>query len=352
MKDRFRSLLPAPSGPFIGPPLTITAQVMADRARRDAMPLRAPRGGFYTAERHPDVLRRQYSDLLQFTSNPAGAPLPVVVVYGLLVLVTLGMALAGWFIAPYALGTSTGVVQGASGAANSALPVVGALVGAVVAVVSIWWFFLRNRGGTAFTTSGNAMWESVYSLARITQVAYRNPAGQDVEKGAVDAERVAVRRCRAWLMRMAFADRQEGVFVSNDIADTDRPASSLGDSFLRGAIRIETTNDLSQITHPSQLYDGVPLSGKWLGVNSTRWFVALREPIEVGKESAEYEASSDPAEAMRRRLVGNAGFWMLAAGFVVGLMILLNGGDTERPAPDPVDRTPGKTAEAVIGEQE
>ena len=69
----------------------------------------------------------------------------------------------------------------------------------------------------------------------------------------------------------------------------------------------------------------MPLSGKWLGVNSTRWFVALREPIEVGKESAEYEPSSEPTEAMRRRLVGNAGFWMLAAGFVVGLMILLNG---------------------------
>ena len=77
-------------------------------------------------------------------------------------------------------------------------------------------------------------------------------------------------------------------------------------------------------------------------MNSTRWFVALREPIDVGRETAEYETVETLEKTWRRRLVGNAGFWILAGGFVVGLMILLNGSSE---APPPLeDRTP---AEAV-----
>ena len=99
--------------------------------------------------------------------------------------------------------------------------------------------------------------------------------------------------------------------------------------------------DLSKITGPAGLYDGRPLTGRWMGVNSIRWFVALREPIVTGKETAEYDNGGGLGTVRRRRLIGNYGFWMLAAGFVVGLLIFFNQLDVQEKEPEPVDRDPG-----------
>ena len=263
--------------------------------------------------------------------------MPAAAVFAALAVLAAGLGAAGWFIAPFAMGASSGVVEGAGGAAHPLAGPLGAVAGLMLAVL-VGWFYLRSKPTSA--GSGGAIWQQVYAVARVTQVEYRNPAGRLVDENAVDAERVVVRRMRTWLMRMAFADRQEGVFVRGE-------TPLLGNAFLRGEIRLETTKDLSKITGPAGLYDGRPLTGRWMGVNSIRWFVALREPIVTGKETAEYDMVEDWEQSARRRLIGNYGFWMLAAGFVVGLLIFFNQLDVQEKEPEPVDRTPATAAAEV-----
>ena len=340
MKARWAALrMKAANGQSpIGPPWMMTASEMAERARNDPTPLRAPKGGTFTAERYPEVLRRQYRELLEFTSAGAGgASAPPWLVYGACAVLVVVLAAAGWFVAPIALGMSTGVVKVAGGAAGGYAPALGGLLGLLVGAGLTWYF--RRSSGIALG-NGDSVWRQVYAVARITQIEYRNPGGRLVNENAVDAERVVVRRLRTWLMRMAFADREEGVFVSGGLP-------LLGDAFLNGEIRIETARDLSRITHPRDLYDGRPLTGRWMGVNSIRWFVGLREPIVTGKETAEYDAVEDWEQSARRRLIGNYGFWMMAAGFVVGLLIFFNQLDVQEKDPEPVDRTPSTAAAEV-----
>ena len=341
MKQLWSSPGPKPSSTsaFIGPPWIRTAGQMAERARNDPMPLRGPGGGTFTAERYPEVLRRQHEELQEFTSGTGGRPLPAAAVYAALALLAVGLGAAGWFIAPVAMGASSDVVEGAGGAAHPLAGPLGAVAGIMLAVL-VAWFYRRSDPASARSGSGGSMWQQVYAVARITQVEYRNPAGRLVDETAVDAQRVVVRRMRTWLMRMAFADRQEGVFVRGE-------APLLGNAFLRGEIRLETAKDLSRITGPADLYDGRPLTGRWMGVNSIRWFVALREPIVTGKETAEYDMVEDWEQSARRRLIGNYGFWMLAAGFVVGLLIFFNQLDVQEKEPEPVDRTPATAAAEV-----
>ena len=321
--------------PFIGPVLKLTAEQMAERARKDPMPLRAPRGGEFTAERHPEVLRRQHRELMEFTSQGKGESSGLGVC-AFCVILALVLGAAGWFIAPVATGMGTGLVQGAASSMAIYASVAGALVGLAAAAGIGWSLFWRTGAGVQL--GGGSMWEQVYALARVTQVEYRNPAGRVVDEKAADAERFVVRRFRAWLMRMAFADRQEGIFVTSE--------PLLGDVFLRGNIRLETTRDLSKITHPGELYDGRTLTGRWRGVNSRSWFVSLREPIEVGRETAEYDSEETNEQWLRRQLVGNLGVWIMVVGFIVGLVVLLNVLDSgETTKPDPVDRTPPAAVE-------
>ena len=324
----------AKAPPFTGPVLRLTAGQMAERARTDPMPLRAPKGGEFTAARHPEVLRRQHRELMEFTSQANGASSGLGV-YALCAVLALALGLAGWFAAPLAMGMRTGVVQGAGGAGATGASVAGVLVGLALAAGVSWFLFWRS--GANIALGGDSLWEQVYALARVTQVEYRNPAGRMVDEDAVDAERIVVRRYRTWLMRMAFADRQEGVFVTSG-----KPP--LGDTFLNGNIRLETAKDLSKVTHPRELYDGRPLTGRWRGVNSKSWFVSLREPIEVGKETAEYDSEESREQWLRRQLVGNLGIWIMVVGFTVGMLVLFNVLDSTPARSDPVDRTPASSA--------
>ena len=320
--------------PFVGPtplhhPVSgLPARVLADKARLDPIPLRDRGGGYYAAERHPDVLYRQYQLLESFApSGSAGGSLPrwIPVAIGLLLAVVL--AFVGWEVAPAILGG--GAVKGSGGLTQVVMPYVGLGVGALCGVGL--GFLMMAIFGRAPTGD---MWPKVYARARISQVKYVDAESRDCDENDVGAVRVVVRRMRTWLMRMVFADRQEGIFVPTE---DWKPGLDL---FREGDIRIETTADLSAISHPSELYSGRPLSGVWRGVNSVRWWVQLREPIEAGKETAIYDGGEE--ENRNRRLIGNAGFWMLAAGILVGLVIFFNALDSsqegERSAP--VDRTP------------
>ena len=320
--------------PFVGPtplhhPVSgLPARVLADKARRDPIPLRDRGGGYYAAERHPDVLYRQYQLLESFApSGAAGGSLPrwIPVAIGLLLAVVL--AFVGWEVAPAILGG--GAVKGSGGLTQVVMPYVGLGVGALCGVGL--GFLMLSIFGRAPTGD---MWPKVYARARISQVKYVDAESRPCDENDVGAVRVVVRRMRTWLMRMVFADRQEGIFVPTE---DWKPGMDL---FREGDIRIETTADLSAISHPSELYSGRPLSGVWRGVNSVRWWVQLREPIEAGKETAIYDGGEE--ENRNRRLIGNAGFWMLAAGILVGLVIFFNALDTsqEGQRSAPVDRTP------------
>ena len=326
--DFFRKL-----PPLIGPLLPenkdggLSASVLAERARHDPMPLREQSGGYYTAERHPDVLFRQFQLLEQFASSGnVGGSLPrwVAVVFGLIAGGVL--ALAGWSMAPSLLGF--GGVQGSGGLMQAVIPYIGAVAGGACGVGG--GVFLQRMFGRAPTGD---MWPRVYAKARVSQVAYVTPEGYPCEEDDLGAQRFVVRRMRTWLMRMAFADRQQGIFVPT--ADW-KPGMDL---FRDGEIRLETTADLSAWSHPSELYSGRPLGCTWRGVNSVRWWVQLNEPIEAGKETAIYDAG--PEGQQRNRLIGNAGFWILAAGLLIGLLIFFNAMDSANQSAAPVDRTPG-----------
>ena len=324
--------------PFIGPVLpqatigAMAASVLAQVARSDPMPLRDQAGGYYTAEKHPDILHRQYQLVEQFAPSGGGTgsmPRWVAVAVGIAAALILGIV--GFSLAPGILGASG--VAGSGGSTQQIAPYIGLALGvALGAGLGLMMLVFFGRAPTG------QMWPKVYAKARISQVAYVDPDGRPCDRDAIGAERVVIRRMRTWLQRMAFADRQQGIFVQTAKWKPDM------DLFRDGEIRLETTKDLSQWTHPSILYDGEPLGGNWRGVNSVRWWVQLREPIETGKETAIYDSGPEGQE--RRRLIGNAGFWILAAGLIIGMIIFFNAMDASRQAenPDPVDRTPATPA--------
>ena len=331
LKERFRK-----KEPFIDPlpphdlVIGLPGATLAQQAREDPLPLRDRSGGYYTAERHPGVLFRQFQQVEQFASSgEISGSLPRWIPMAFGVVLAGVLAAVGWGIAPEIVGSGT--VKGSGGMAQMVVPYVGCGLG--VAVGLGIGFLVLSMFGRAPTED---MWPRVYARARISQVRYVDADGRPCDEDDVGAERLVVRRMRTWLMRMAFADRQEGIFVNSE---DWKPGMDL---FRHGDIRIETTADLSSISDPSFLYDGRRLSGEWRGVNSVRWWVQLREPIEAGKETDIYDGGEEAAR--NRRLIGNAGFWMLAAGIIVGLMIFFNALDTSEAVknPAPVDRTPAE----------
>ena len=101
-----------PASAFIGPPWIKTAGQMADRARNDPMPLRGPSGGTFTAERYPEVLRRQHEELLEFTSGAGGRPMPAAAVFAALAVLAAALARRAGSLLPLQWGRVAALSKG------------------------------------------------------------------------------------------------------------------------------------------------------------------------------------------------------------------------------------------------
>ena len=318
---------------FIGPRLPLTLTTVAARARNDSWPLRGPKGGRLTAEGYPEVLLRQVEEFEEMFGSGGAGGLPRWLVYAGLAALALVLAGVGYVAAPMAMGVSSGAVAGAGSTTDTAAPYAGAVVGLLLGAGVAVWAVLASRRTDA-STGGDSDFEKVYARARITQVEYRDDAGQPVGPEEPAARRHVVRRMLTYLRREAFADRQQGVFVG-------APGMSRDKRFRNGDIRLETTKDLSRLVGPQDLYDAQPLSGRWRGMGSIRWYVALRDPIETGMYAREYDQDSDTNGAFRRALTKNYGLWVLLGCIVAGLLLffatLEAGSEAEEGLPD---RTP------------
>ena len=336
-----------------GPAIPLTLKEIAERARADTMPLRGPEGGYYAADRHPAILARQLEEFEEAFGEANTAALPKWVVLTGLALLTLILAGAGFFLVPIGLGLQGGVVRGAGGALQEVGPWAGIAVGLIIGLGVSWWLY-RAQGVSA--QSNNAAWDLVYAAARITQVKFLDRLGNPVDEGTQGATRIPVRRMRTYLKRAAFADHQE-VFVTASFKDGKKKGKGKENEqrrFRTGEIRLETTTELTLVERPNNLYDGKALSGRWRGVNSIRWFVALKYPLETGLVALQYQSNEDLKSAARRFFVSTYGWWVLLVCVIGGLVMFFTvldyqkggGGNTAEEVPDrtitaPREQTPG-----------
>ena len=301
-----------------GPAIPLTLKEIADRARADPMPLRGPDGGYYAADRHPAILARQLAEFEDAFGEADTAALPKWVVLTGLALLTLVLAGAGFFLLPMFLGLQGGVVQGAGGLAQGVGPWAGIAVGLIMGLgVSVWLY--RIQGISA--QSNDIAWDTVYAPARITQVIFLDRLGNPVPEDSPGAKRIPVRRMRTHLKRAAFADRQEVFVTASDGEGKKKGRDSAQRRFRTGEIRLETTRDLTQVQRPNDLYDGKALTGRWRGVNSLRWFVALKYPLETGLVALQYQKNEDLRSAARRFFVSTYGWWVLLVCVIGGLVM-------------------------------
>ena len=343
LRKLFQPPAPGPnSSKFIGPRLPVTLEMVAQRARNDDMPLRAPRGGRLTAAEYPDVLERQWHDWRQVFGGGGSNLMSRPVLIAALLAGTLVLAVAGYMFGPQALGFHGEAVDGADSMRRALVPYLGLLVGVALGVGASWWLLSMWSGGKGGGETGSR-WEQVYAPARITQVEHRDDSGRVVKEDAPDSRRYVVRRMNTHLLRAAFADRQEGVFVGGEKMSREQ-------RFRRGEIRLETGRDLSKLSKPQELYDARPLTGRWRGVSSVRWFVGLRNPIETGIAARDWDLSADKSAWARRFIAATYGWWILlacVAGGIILLAIILDAKQgMEQEAPGVVDRTPKAVQQA------
>ena len=323
-----------------GPPIPLTLEQVAEQSREDPLPLRGPAEGYYGAERHPAVLARQLQEFQAAFGASDRSGLPAWALKVGLVVITLVLGVTGFFVAPIALGQA-GVVKGAGSLLDDYAPWVGAAVGLLLGGGATVWL-IRSRG------SGQAQGEdgafaTVYAAARITQVEWLDRLDREVPEETPGARRHPVRRMRTYLKRASYADRQE-VFVPPAEGEEKRKRNSnRQERFRRGEIRIETTRDLRTIKTPHDLHDGKPLSGRWRGVNSLRWFVALKQPLETGLVALQYHMGDDLKSAMRKFFVSTYGFWILVVGGVLGTLLLFIVMDYNQAREEAARQVPDRT---------
>ena len=331
---------PPPPGPgsskFIGPRVPMTLEMAARRARNDDMPLRAPSGGRLTAAEYPGILERQWHEWQQMFGGSGAGLISRPILIAALAAGTLALALGDYIFGPLALGFRGGAVAGAGSMFQSLTPYLGLLAGLAAGSGASWWVLFERSGGKNGGETGSR-WDQVYAKARVTQVQYRDDAGRVVAEEAPDSRRYVLRRMNTHLQRAAFANRQEGVFVSGEKVSKEQ-------RFRKGEIRLETTKDLSKLTNPQELYDARPLTGRWRGVSSVRWFVGLRNPIETGIAAREWDLSVDKSAWARRFIAATYGWWILlacvAAGIILVAIVLDAKKDMDQEVREVVDRTP------------
>ena len=316
--------------------------MVAKRARNDDMPLRAPSGGRLTAAEYPDVLERQWHDWRQVFGGSGTNLMSRPVLIAALLAATLALAVSGYMFGPFALGFQGEAVDGAVSTREMLAPYLGMLVGLALGVGASWWLLSWWSGGKDGGGTGST-WEQVYAPARITQVEYRDDSGRVMQEDAPDSRRYVVRRMNTHLLRAAFADRQEGVFVGGEKMSKEQ-------RFRRGEIRLETARDISKLTKPQELYDARPLTGRWRGVSSVRWYVGLRNPIETGIAARDWDLSADKSAWARRFIAATYGWWILlacVAGGIILLTIILDAKQgMDQEVPGVVDRTPKAAQQA------
>ena len=346
LQKLMQGALPGPrSGKFIGPRMPMTLEAVAQRAQTDDFPLRGKDGGRLSAAEYPEVLDRQWREWTEMFGERGGGgghiPRPVFIgglAIAAVLLVGLGYAFGPMFLG----GVQGGVVAGAKSTWQTLMPFAGAALGLVMSAV-LAWIVLAWMGAGKDEGKVASKYEQVYAPARITQVAYRNDSGREVDAGAPDARRYVLRRMITDLMRAPFANRQEGIFVSGEKMSRDQ-------LFRNGEIRLETTKDLSKLTKPQELYDAGPLSGRWRGVSSLRWYVALRNPIETGMAAREWEIEGESKGGAGRFFTSNAGFLVLAICLIGGTIMFFAALDhkdnLDHEAADLMDRTPKIAREA------
>ena len=314
----------------------MTLEEIARRAREDPVPLRGQEGGAYTAEHMPEVLARQHREFQSWFGESGGGSLPPWVRYAGLAVLALVLAGAGAIAAPFVLGLQGSAVAGAGSPMAGVAPWGGAVAGLLVTVV-MGWYLLRPSGGGQ--VKRGSTFDQVYGHARITQVEYRNTAGETVDVHVRGARRVVVRRMRTYLLRAAFADRQQGIFVAG-------PATGTEARFRAGEIRLQTTRDLSRITGPWNLYDGEALTGRWQGICSVRWWVDLLYPLETGALAREVDV--DKGAQARQWLVHTYGWVVMLIGAITGLVLFGMAVDARYSQDDEEipDRTPAEAPTA------
>ncbi len=353
LRARFIKLFqPPPPGPssskFIGPRLPMTLEMAAQQARNDDMPLRAPSGGRLTAAEYPGVLERQWHEWRQMFGGSGASLISSPILIAVLLAGTLALAVGGYAFGPRTLGFQGGSVAGTVSTFQALAPYLGLLAGLAAGLGASWWVMFRWSGGKNGGETGSR-WDQVYAPARIAQVEYRDDAGRVVAEDAPDSRRYVVRRMNTHLQRAAFADRQEGVFVSGAKMSKEM---SKEQRFRRGEIRLETTKDLSKLTRPQELYDARPLTGRWRGVSSVRWYVGLRNPIETGIAAREWDLSVDKSAWARRFIAATYGWWILlaciAGGIILVTIVLDAKSDSDQEAREVVDRTPRAVQQAPV----
>ena len=324
-----------------GPPIPLTLEEVARQARVDPLPLRGPEGGYYGAERNPAVLARQFQVFSAAfgAADRTGMP-PWVLKVGL-VIMTLVLGGAGYFIAPLALGIEGEIIKGAGNDWHAHVDFAGLAAGVLVGAGAGWFLLTRTGAGTS---EGNANdFFTVYAPARITQVEWLDRLGTVVSQDASGARRHPIRRMRTYLQRAAFADRQE-VFVPPQEAEGKKKRNNNSqERFRRGEIRIETTQDLRTIRTPHDLYDSTPLSGRWRGVNALRWFVALKYPLETGMVALLYHTGDDLKSALRKFFVSTYGFWVLVVCAIAGFFLLFITIDYQQTKAEAEQQVPDRT---------
>ncbi len=337
--------LPGPrSGNFIGPRMPMTLEMVAQRAQNDDQPLRAKSGGRLTATEYPEVLERQWREWTEmFGDGGGGGHLSRPVVIAGLALAALVLTGLGYAFGPLVLGGfQGGAVAGAKTTWQTLTPFAGAFGGLLLSAIAAWFVLVKKGAGKDESKVGSK-YEQVYAPARITQVKYIDDSGREVEKDAPDARRYVVRRMITDLMRAPFAHRQEGIFVSGEKMSKDQ-------LFRQGEIRLETTKDLSKLTRPEELYDAGPLTGRWRGVSSLRWYVGLRNPIETGMAAREWEIEGESNGGAGRFFTSNAGFLALVIGVIGGIIFFFaaldHRGNLDQEVSELMDRTPRAVQEA------
>ena len=327
--------LPGPrSARFIGPRLPRTLEMVAQRARNDDMHLRAESGGRLTAAEYPEVLERQWDEWREMFGEGGGPSVsqPVIII-GLAVW-TLFLLGLGYIFGPKVLGFQGGAVAGASTLSHTLAPFLGMGVGIGLSAFCAWWVLFKWAGGQG--GERGSKWEQAYGTARITQVEYRDDSGRLVDEHAPDSRRYVVRRMNTNLKRLAFADRQEGIFVSGKKMSKEQ-------LFRKGEIRLETTKDLSKLTRSEELFDARPLTGLWMGVASVWWYTGLRNPIETGMAAREWEVEGESGGA-GRFFTSNIGWMTLLVCVVAGIIIFFaaldHRGEINAEVREIPDRTP------------
>ena len=339
------------SARLYGPAPPRTLEEVERRARADPLPLRGREGGYYAAANHPGILDRQLREFEEAFGSGDRGGMPRWLVWTLMSLIPLALAGVGFFLAPIMLSLQSGAVQGAGSGlglvAASYAGWAGLVLGAAAGAGAAWWIYRTADLGDDRSGVQDAF-GTVYANVRATQVEFRDPLGRPCSSDAQGAIRKAVRRMRSVSRRDAWAAHQD-VFVPAEGDLRRRGPGEMMRLFRTGDIRIETERDLRTVRTPSDLFDGVPLRGRWRGANSLRWYTTLKYALETGLLALRFVAGEAEGNLKKWLSVKNSGVIIGVACLVVGTLVLFavldearKGGEAQVP-----DRTPAVQVESI-----